>query len=452
VSIRGSRRTERKRAPAIEFCGRCVGVALCRTYLPLAISAAATATSLRAARAQTAATNGAPPPPPSTAPPGGAADTYRASSDPLATRISVTLSDAPLPQALYSISALAHLRLTYSPDDLPSHQRVSLSMTNVSVAAALQVVLVNTGLRPIVMPDGGVVLTTRGPPQNTSRDSSGLVAAGQAIRGRVVRADGTPVKGATVALLGSADSTTTSDSGYFALRNIKPGEHMLVASGVGFLPVRMAVTVAAVSFTSVTVTMAPVIPVLSTVLTTAQKQSAYESVGFDRRMRAGVGQFLTFDQIEKRQAQKLSELLEGLRGILVYEHPRQFSGIVGGTRGPGSCVSFVIDGIPQNLLYSQDAQGSQLPPDDTDNLIVPSAIGAIEVYSSAERPRDFGVQEGDPLPAPADLIGAPGRPSTPPTVATPATQCVLVLIWTRNRLGIPNGSDTVRSTTPRPPT
>ena len=49
----------------------------------------------------------------------------RQSQDPLATRISVSFSDAPLRQALSKIAEQSHLRLMYSSDDLPGGRLVS---------------------------------------------------------------------------------------------------------------------------------------------------------------------------------------------------------------------------------------------------------------------------------------------------------------------------------------
>jgi hypothetical protein len=161
------------------------------------------------------------------------------------------------------------------------------------------------------------------------------------------------------------------------------------------------------------------IPVLATVTTTASRRTAANEVGLTRRMRAGVGQFLTPEQIEHRRATKLSQLLVGLRGIKVWNDPLEYEATVEGTRGVGSCVSFVVDGSPTTVLSSHDV----------DNLIEPSAIGAIEVYSSAERPAGMGGMQERP---PED----PSQP--PPKIDLRAQQCVLVAIWSRSRLGLDN--------------
>jgi hypothetical protein len=206
---------------------------------------------------------------------------------------------------------------------------------------------------------------------------------------------------------------------------------MLVARRLGFEATRRAVTVSRERSSPVTITMLRSVPVLPTVVTTAEKRG-YHEVGLDRRMKAGVGQYMTYDQIQRRDATNLSQLLKGMRGIEIRQDAKNFNSTVEGTRGVGSCVGFVVDGVPQGQLASQTAMGTPLSPDDADNLIDPSAIGAVEVYSSSERPVEFGpgLEERPP--------DVPGQP--PPTIDFNAQQCNLVVIWTKARLGIPQNT------------
>ena len=51
--------------------------------------------------------------------------------------------------------------------------------------------------------------------------------------------------------------------------------------------------------------MTQFIPVLPTVTTTARERAAYQSVGFEQRMRMGNGQFLTYEQIVEEAAWRL---------------------------------------------------------------------------------------------------------------------------------------------------
>ena len=246
------------------------------------------------------------------------------------------------------------------------------------------------------------------------------------VEGRVIRADRSLVRGATVGVLGAGDSTTTSDSGRFVLRNITPGAHMLWVRGVGFERTRVTVTLTAGRPRSLTVTVAEAVPVSAPVVTTGHVPPGYADVGLDRRMDAGVGQFLTFDQIQHRRASKVSELLRSMRGIEVWIDPKNFDYSVDGTQGMGSCVGYVVDGVPQTQLPPRPGH----PGDDADDFIDPSGIGAIEVYSASERPSEFGPGLAERAP--------PVSGAAPPAIDVKAQRCVLVVIWSRARLGLTN--------------
>jgi hypothetical protein len=225
-------------------------------------------------------------------------------------------------------------------------------------------------------------------------------------------------------LVGTSDSAVTNDDGSFVARNLTPGAYLVSVGRIGFRPQRFATTLAAGQTREATIVVTRFVPVLETVATTAKERSAYRAVGFDQRMQIGNGQFLTYDQIVRRQPVCFTDLLHQLRGIWV-EGSCPPGAAVTGTRGVGSCVSYVVDGAPLGLI------GGESP----DNLIEPPVVGAIEVYSASERPAGFGGMEEHPMPP-------PGTP--PPRVGFDRQQCVLVMVWTRAKLGLvgrPGASD-----------
>jgi Carboxypeptidase regulatory-like domain len=265
------------------------------------------------------------------------------------------------------------------------------------------------------------------------------VASGTAplLTGRILGPGGVPVAGATVSLFGARDTTTTSDSGQFALARTEPGPHMMWVRRLGFEDVRFPVTVVPNRPRAITVVLARRVAVLPTVTTTAQVRTALKDVGFEQRMRSGMGQYLTYDQIQRRRATTLSQLLEGMRGIHVWQNPLEFQSTVEGTRGIGSCVSFAIDGTPQAVMNKHDI----------DNIINASEVAAIEVYSPAERPSGFSsLTERPDLHDPSE---SNPQDTAPQKIDLNAQQCTLVIIWTRGRLGIPENPDTSAPATER---
>jgi hypothetical protein len=213
---------------------------------------------------------------------------------------------------------------------------------------------------------------------------------------------------------------------------------------------RFALTIAPGAAPGVTITMTRFVPILPTVTTTADERAAYHSVGFDTRMKMGQGQFLTFDQITKREPSEFTDLLRGMRGIRVWSTPYAGMGMsVEGTRGLGSCVTYVVDGVQQHQMMETTPTGQQIP-ESPDNLIGPSEVGAIEVYTTAERPAGLGGMMETPQEAaqqPQSLSnptnpGQSGPAGTRTGVVMLNQQCVLVVIWTRARLGLVGAQET----------
>ncbi len=269
------------------------------------------------------------------------------------------------------------------------------------------------------------------------------------VQGRVLRTDGTPVEGAAVAILASTDSTATSDSGRFVLRNISPGPHMLSVRGVGIRPTRVAVTLSANQPRTVTIKAPPAEHVLAPVLTTARYPASFIEVGLDKRMQAGVGNIITFDQIEHRHAVKMSQLLQNTRGIHLRTYFDPDARIMS---SQGGCVAFVLDGVPQKTFSSHDL----------DNMVGPEQIAAIEIYSPAEAPIELrgGVApapteetiKGEPTPSGVTYgpianqtapNGSPAPPVTPVLGYFPEP-CAVMVIWTKTRLKI-TSADTSRA-------
>ena len=88
-----------------------------------------------------------------------------------------------------------------------------------------------------------------------------------------------------------------------------------------------------------------------------------------------------------------------------------------------------------------------------DNLIDVSQLGAVEVYSAAERPPGYGTMQGAPPPPPPDTGRRPGNApagSSTGQLTTPGAQnnqsylpsqpCRLILVWTRAHLALPDPS------------
>jgi hypothetical protein len=347
----------------------------------------------------------------------------------------------------YGAAAGAHVRTAVEVDHLVSHQFIGATPgapAGASVAVRGDPAATGTAVIPVsasrAQPAGPTVLT-----------------------GRVVQQDGKPVAGATIALTERADTVTTSDSGRFAMQDVPPGAHMITVRHVGFHAARLPVTVIRGQTRDVTITLTSGVPALSTVRTTAKGLASYHDVGLDKRMQAGIGQFVTYDKIVERRAARFTQLLELVHGLRLYSYDQQNEETqVLGSRGRGACVGFVVDGAPQQSLTTHDI----------DEIIPADNVAAIEFYHASEAPagwraetpdRDTASSLAGVFPsAPQTTSGAssgnvPTRgPSSGPPATTGATtmaqaqvqratfhqHCDVIAVWTRSRLGVPPTDNT----------
>jgi hypothetical protein len=233
------------------------------------------------------------------------------------------------------------------------------------------------------------------------------------LEGQVERPDGGPLGGALVEVEGTGDSSTTGDAGYFTLRGLPSGTHMLVVRSVGFEPTSVVVELTRRAPQHVVVAMMKAAYVLSPVVVQAQQLArGYENVGFSQRRRVGVGQFMTLDQITARHAEQFTDLFTNFHGIrLAYGGPAGTDVVPG--RGIGGCIVYVIDGNGFNEVVHGEL----------DAMLIPESLAGIEVYTPPEVPEEFKVRS---LPS-TNEFGVPilGR-----------INCTTVVIWSKNRLGV----------------
>ena len=214
----------------------------------------------------------------------------------------------------------------------------------------------------------------------------------------------------------TADSAQTgsdgrSDDSRLADRNT----HSFMVRSIGFEPVEEVVELAAHSPQQVSIALTTPAHVLNPIVVEAQRlQAGYARVGFDRRKREGVGQFLTANDIARRNAQAFSQLFTTILGVQEDHAP-------GGTnlrsgRGPGSCLVYVLDGHPFNRMVDGELNA----------MYQPDEIAGIEIYTAASVPSEFRVRT---------LPGAKRAPAYPRV----ARECTTVVVWTKTDLGVAAG-------------
>ena len=215
--------------------------------------------------------------------------------------------------------------------------------------------------------------------QDSMPDAGPLRGTGR-VRGRVIGTNDRTIRGARVTVWGTGVETTTSADGEFALDELPSGTHTLAVRAIGFVPARMAIDIVA-ERANAQVELSAVAVTLDTVRVTAPRMLASPRLQeVERRQRSGMGQTLLYDEIDKRDPWRFTELLRTMRGVRIA--PGRFGSDMVMMRdklGNGYCApQFIVDNI-------RVAVGEQFP---IDVLVRIDQIIAVEVYSNIV-PADF---------------------------------------------------------------
>jgi hypothetical protein len=242
--------------------------------------------------------------------------------------------------------------------------------------------------------------------------AQGSTVAPAEIAGRVTARDGVSVGGVTVSLIGVSDVETDS-AGVFRFISLPPGTYFLRATRIGVKPVLKNITVAAHERVRVEVTLNPIAHQLTAVVVRADstETAVSDPTGFQRRLRAGQGVFMTTEQIERRNATNTEQLFLQIpsvevdtggivlinRGVISYK--RMLFG--GGAQFSNPFGQQLVDCIGVQVFVD----GVMMPQPFDVNTISPKIIRAIELYR--------------------------GPATTPLELRSPKTVCGTLAIWTR---------------------
>ena len=217
---------------------------------------------------------------------------------------------------------------------------------------------------------------------------AGAVAAGDTARrlkgparltGKVVNAAGAPVANARVDVSGTGNATLSREDGSFGFADLPSGTQALVVRQLGFEPVEVAVELSGKAPRQVTVTMSKPARVLDPVAVVAEKsKDGLDQVGFGQRKKNGFGYFMGPDEIQQRQATRMTDLFRTVPSLRVV--PSGMDYVVESARdAQGGCVTYVVDGAPYKSLFAGDV----------DRLMPPNDVAAIEVYTGSSTPAEF---------------------------------------------------------------
>jgi hypothetical protein len=188
-----------------------------------------------------------------------------------------------------------------------------------------------------------------------------------------------PIQAAFVSVLGTKVRVGTGPNGRFRITNIPAGQYLVIVKRVGYHPTSGVIDVPPSDTVRLAYTLEKLRPnELETVVVTANSPSS-RMVGFEARRKAGVGEFMTADQINARNSVFTTELIRNFKSVNV--SPNHANAITtyyalshreGGNPATGACpMQVYLDQVP-------------LPtPFNLDLLPQPRDIAGIEVYAGA---------------------------------------------------------------------
>jgi hypothetical protein len=221
-------------------------------------------------------------------------------------------------------------------------------------------------------------------PASGNRLSPVVLQRGNAVlTGRVVAANGQPMTGVRVDVIGAPGGALTNEKGEFTLTGLPSGTQTVAARQLGFAPVENPVELSTRAPQNVTITMSKPAQVLETVVVQAEQDQGLDRIGFTARKRSGQGYFVTGEEVAKRSTAVLTDVFRTIPMLRVVPggaYGNEY--IVQDARNQGSgggCVRYMIDGAPWEAIY----------PGDLDRIMPPWNVGAIEVYHAATVPVQF---------------------------------------------------------------
>lgn len=200
-----------------------------------------------------------------------------------------------------------------------------------------------------------------------------------------------PLQGAFVSLLGTPIRIGTGPNGRFRITKVPEGRYLVIVKRVGYRPASGVVDVSASDTARLSYTLERADVTLEPVIV-ADRAPTIKMREFQQRMRAGIGEFMTMEQIKARNSVFPTELFRQFKSVMV--SPSRTGAITeyfalsareGGNPQVGACtMQIVLDRVP-------------LPqPFNLDLLPQPKDIYGIEVYAgSATVPLEYsGVNRG----------------------------------------------------------
>jgi len=167
-----------------------------------------------------------------------AAENAQSRTDHAKRRITLTLRQVTVKEALRAIARQADVRLMYNDNDLPADQKVTVTISDATVDEALAMVLRGTGLIARRTESGIVV------EQGAPRETSEREVVDGSLSGVVTdAATGQPIAGVSLRLEGTSLAASSGSDGVYRFAAVPAGAYTLAARQVGYEKITTSVDI-----------------------------------------------------------------------------------------------------------------------------------------------------------------------------------------------------------------
>ena len=321
-------------------------------------------------------------------------------SSPLERIVTLALDRVPLKAALDAVARQTGVRIAYSRRVVPLDRPVSVQLDAVRVEAALDTLLHGTGVAPTLDRTGQILLVS------DRRDGRRDLQTGS-ISGSVTDAGtGSPLAGATVAVVGTRFAAQTDAGGRYSIPAVRPDTYRLRARLLGYAPGDTSVVVQDGQQSVVDVRLRASAIELDPIVATG-----YAAVG--KRDLTGAVSHVASEEFASKAAPMVT-LSGGLQGKAAGVQVNSNSGMPGAglrvrVRGTGSITAnseplYVIDGVP-----AEQGTGDSDPKANPLMSLDPNEIESIDVLKDASATAIYGARGANGVVLITTRRGQPGR-------------------------------------------
>jgi hypothetical protein len=185
-----------------------------------------------------------------------------------------------------------------------------------------------------------------------------------------------------VEVIGTDVVALTNEKGEFTMRNLPSGTHVLLARHLGFGAETVPVDLSSRESKQVTIKLPKFVAVLEPVTVTARRQGSLDKVGFNQRMKSGLGFYMGPDQIQAMHPNYLTDILRRVPSLRIVSTPT--GDVVTSSRGVTSLTS-----SPCVQYYVDDMPWMSATPGDINNFVNGNEVVGVEVYAGPGAPAQY---------------------------------------------------------------